>query len=253
QRAGSASTAQTSSTGAGSVRLASYRGKELLSAEHPLELCLPLVVAELLDSRVRRVAGRLLDAEVAVGEGGDLGQVRDGHDLSVLGKTPEQSADGVRRLAADPGVDLVEDERLSPRDGRDGERDSRELPAGGGLRDRRERESRVRADEEDRLVGSGRARLAPLPQLAEKLALAHPDAAQLGGDRIGERRRRRVALRAELERQRLDSRLGFRELAGCHVRWIGPVLECGELGPRLFPPREQLFVRRAAEAALCLG
>ena len=84
-----------------SVRLASYRGKELLSAEHPLELRLPLLVAELLDSRVRRVAGRLLDPEVTVGERGDLRQVRDRHDLSVLGEPPEQSADGVRRLAAD--------------------------------------------------------------------------------------------------------------------------------------------------------
>src|SRR5436190_4797329 len=163
QRPGSASTAQTSSTGAGSVRLASYRGKELLSAEHPLELRLPIVIAELLDSRVRRVSGGLLHAEMTIGEGGDLGKVRDGHDLSVLGKTPEQSTDGVRRLATDPGVDLVEDERVSARDGRDGERDSQELPARGGLRGRRERESRVRADEEDGLVRSGRARLAPLP------------------------------------------------------------------------------------------
>src|SRR3954451_3965364 len=83
QRSGSASTAQTSSTGAGSVRLASYRGKELLSAEHPLELRLPLVAVELLDPRVRRVAGGLLHAEVTVGERGDLGKVGDGHDLSV--------------------------------------------------------------------------------------------------------------------------------------------------------------------------
>src|SRR2546422_923028 len=114
QRAGSASTAQTSSTGAGSVRLASYRGKELLSAEHPLELGLPLVVAELLDSRVRRVAGRLLDPEVAIRERGDLRKVRDGHDLSVFREPPEQRADGVCRVAADPCVDLIEDERVAP-------------------------------------------------------------------------------------------------------------------------------------------
>src|SRR3954451_9096319 len=109
QRAGSASTAQTSSGGAGSVRLASYRGKELLSAEHPLELDLPLIVAELLDSRVRRVAGRLLDPEVAIRERGDLRQVRDGHHLSVFREPPEQRANGVCRLAADPRVDLIED------------------------------------------------------------------------------------------------------------------------------------------------
>src|SRR5262249_25240855 len=84
-RAGSASTAHTSSTGAGRTRLASYCGKELLSAEHPLELGLPLVLPKLLDPRVRGIARRLLDPEVAVGEGCDLGQVRDRHDLSVLG------------------------------------------------------------------------------------------------------------------------------------------------------------------------
>src|SRR5262249_40380810 len=85
-RAESASTSQTASTGAGSTRLASYRGKELLSAEHPLELHLPLVLAELLDPRVGGIARCLLDAEVAVGERGDLRQVRDRHHLSVLGK-----------------------------------------------------------------------------------------------------------------------------------------------------------------------
>src|SRR6266702_865373 len=142
RRSGSASIAHTSSTVAGRTRLATYCGKELLSTEHPLELRLPLVVAELLDPRVRRVARRLLDPEVAVGERGDLRQMRDRHDLSMLGETPEQSSDGMRRLAADPGVDLVEDERVSAGDGRDRERDPRELAAGGRLRDRCEREAR---------------------------------------------------------------------------------------------------------------
>src|SRR5947209_10258089 len=32
-----------------------YRSEELLAAEHPLELCLPLRLVELLDARVRRV------------------------------------------------------------------------------------------------------------------------------------------------------------------------------------------------------
>src|SRR3954454_284365 len=178
QRAGSASTSQTSSTGAGSVRLASYRGKELPSAEHPLELGLPLVVAELLDPRVRPVARRLLDPKVAIRERGDLRKVRDGHDLSVLRESPEQRSDGMRRLAADPRVDLVEHERVAACDGRDGQRDPRELPAGGGLRDLDERQPRIRADEEDGLVASGRARLVPLPKLADELALSHADPAQ---------------------------------------------------------------------------
>ena len=253
QRAGSASTAQTSSTGAGSVRLASYRGKELLSAEHPLELGLPLVVAELLDSRVRRVARRLLDPEVAIGERGDLGKVRDRHDLSMLGEPPEQSADRVRRLAADPGVDLVEDERVAAGHGRDGERDPRELASRGCLRDRRERQSRVRADEEDGLVASGRARLVALAQLADELALAHADAAQLGGDGVGERRRCGVPLGPQLEGERVDTFLGGGELARRDLGGIGAVLERRELRLRLLAPREQLVVRRAAEAALRLG
>src|SRR5256885_15583187 len=42
--------------------------EELLAAEHPLELALPLLVAELGDARVRRVTRNLLDPEMAVGE-----------------------------------------------------------------------------------------------------------------------------------------------------------------------------------------
>src|SRR5690348_7513266 len=94
------------STPGGGRLLAADRGQELLPAEHSLELGLPLLVAELLDPRMRRVAGRLLDEEVAIGERRDLGQVRDRHDLRMLGEAPEQRADRVRRLAADAGVDL---------------------------------------------------------------------------------------------------------------------------------------------------
>src|SRR5438094_132194 len=150
-----------------------------LAVLHRLEVApdlgLPLVVAELLDSRVRRVAGRLLDPEVAIRERGDLRKVRDGHDLSVFREPPEQRANGVCRLAADPRVDLIEDERVAPGHGRDGQRDPRQLPAGGGLRDLGERQPRIRADEEHGLVGSGRARLVPLPERADELALAHAD------------------------------------------------------------------------------
>src|SRR5207247_8699794 len=46
-------------------RLAADRGKELFAAEHPLELGLPLGLVELLDVGMGRVAGSLLDAEVA--------------------------------------------------------------------------------------------------------------------------------------------------------------------------------------------
>src|SRR5579859_101347 len=193
-RSASASTDHTSSTAAGSTRLAANRGKELLSAEHALELGLPLLVAELLDARVRRVAGRLLDPEVAVRERSDLGKMRDRHHLSMLGEPPQQSADGMRGLAADPRVDLVEYQRVPTGDGRDGQRDPRELTARRRLGCRSEREARVRTDERHPVVGAGRARFVALPELADELAVPHADTAKLGGHRVGERGRRRVPL-----------------------------------------------------------
>ena len=113
----------------------------------------------------------------------------------------------LRGLAADPGVDLVEDERLAARDRRDREGDARELAAGRGLGDRPERQARVRADEEHRLVAARRAGLA-LVELAHELALAHADVVQLRGDRIGERGRRGAPLGAQLVGERVRPRLG---------------------------------------------
>src|SRR5581483_10774059 len=185
---GSARNRQTSSTDARRTRSAAYRGKELLSTQHALDLGLAFVLAEPVDTGVRRVARDLLDAEVPVCDGRDLRQVRDGDDLRALGQTPEHASDGIRRLPADAGVDLVEDECLAARDGGDRERDARELPTGRRLGDGGEREAGVGTDEEDGLVGAGGARVA-LPQLAHELALPHADVVQLGRDRIGERRR----------------------------------------------------------------
>ena len=100
--------------------------------------------------------GDLLDAEVAVGEARDLRQVRDRDDLRAAGEPAQRLADGVRGLAADAGVDLVEDHRLAAADGRDRERDPRQLAARGGLGDRPERQAGVRAHEERDLVGARR-------------------------------------------------------------------------------------------------
>src|SRR5437868_10266082 len=107
---GSARKRQTSSMGASRTRSATYRGKELLPAEHALDLGLALVVVEPVDARVRRIAGDLLDAEVTVGDGRDLRQVRDRDDLCAFGEAAQHAADGVRGLTADAGVDLVEHE-----------------------------------------------------------------------------------------------------------------------------------------------
>src|SRR5713101_361253 len=81
---GSARNAQTSSGGARRMRSAAYRGKELLAAEHALELDLPLLRRELLDARMGRVARDLLDPEVPVGECCDLRQVCDRDHLRAL-------------------------------------------------------------------------------------------------------------------------------------------------------------------------
>ena len=62
--------------------------------------------------RQRGLGARVLgDREVAGGERGDLRQVRDAEDLAALGERAQPLADGARGLAADAGVDLVEDER----------------------------------------------------------------------------------------------------------------------------------------------
>src|SRR5919204_2632395 len=51
------------------TRRLTNRREKLAATEHALELGAALVLAERLDTRVRRVAGHLLDAEVAVGGG----------------------------------------------------------------------------------------------------------------------------------------------------------------------------------------
>src|SRR3954454_13507805 len=98
------------------MRSAAYRGKELLPAEHALELGLTLGLVELLDPRVRRIAGHLLDPEVPIGDGRDLRQRRDVAHVPPLGEPLEDAADRVSGLAADTRVDLVEDERLAAGD-----------------------------------------------------------------------------------------------------------------------------------------
>src|SRR5436305_337209 len=64
-------------------RTSSHRRQEFLAAEHPLDLVLPLALREGRDRRPRRVAGDLLDPEVALGARSDLREVRDRHDLGA--------------------------------------------------------------------------------------------------------------------------------------------------------------------------
>src|SRR5207248_7606971 len=105
-------------------------------------------------------------------------KVGDRDDLRPLAEPAERAADGVRRLAADAGVDLVEDHRRPAADSRDRERDARELPARGRLGDRRERQARVGTQEERDAVGAVRPGLG-LGELDAELALAERDVAEL--------------------------------------------------------------------------
>ena len=95
----------------------------------------------------------------------------------------------MRGDTADAGVDLVEHERLSSGDGRECERDPRELASRRRLGGRCEWKAGVRPHEEDGLVGTRCAGIA-VAELDEKLAVAHPERLQLGGDRFGERHSR---------------------------------------------------------------
>ena len=74
------------------------RREKLAAAEHTLDLRTPLVVAELANTRVRRIAGHLLDAEVPLCAARDLRQVRDRDHLRVLGEPHERVGDRMRGL-----------------------------------------------------------------------------------------------------------------------------------------------------------
>ena len=189
---------------------------------------------------------------MVVGHARDLRQVRDRQHLRPLGEPLQRVGDRVRRRAADAGVDLVEHHRQPAGHGRDRERDARELAAGGGLGDRPERHPRVRADQEGDLVRAGRARL-PLAELGPELALAHPDAAELGGDGVRERLGPAGTGGAQLVGQPPHAFLGGRERLRCGGGGIVALRERAELGAGLAGAGEQLLVGRAAEAPLRVG
>ena len=104
-----------------------------------------------------------------------------------VAKSTEDLCDTVRSDAADPGIDLVEDDRLAPGDRGQGKRDPRELAARCGVGDRAERKAGVGTHEEDDLVAAGRPRI-PLAHLDGELAVPHPDIAELGRDGVCEAR-----------------------------------------------------------------
>ena len=178
--------------------------------------------------------------------------MRDRQHLRALGEPLQRGRDGVRRDAADAGVDLVEDERLAARDRRQRKGDPRELAAGCRLGHRPERETRVRTDEEDGLVRAGRAGLA-LAKFDEELALPHPEPLQLARDRVRERTRVCAPDGAELLGERADACFRSRDrLCGRRDRVVArrSVVELALRGGRAI---EELLERRRAEAALEIG
>ena len=101
------------------------------------------------DGRRRRLAlDVLLEPEVGGGQRGDLGQVGDADHLAALAQGAQPLADDAGGVAADPGVDLVEDQgrrRRRPRlEAAEGEHHPRELAAGGRVAQRRRLDPRVR-------------------------------------------------------------------------------------------------------------
>jgi len=150
--------------------------------------------------------------------------------------------------AADARVDLVEDERLAAGDGCEGERDARELAARGRLRDWGKRQTGVRSDQEDGVVGAGRAGVAR-PDLDVELAVSEPEPAQLGGHGFGERSGGRRSRRAELAVDALELALGLGGLGGCGRGGIDSVGEVGQLASGGLGALDQVGERVGSEAA----
>ena len=205
-----------------------------------------------LDPRVRRVAGDLLDAEVAVGDARDLRQVRDGQHLGALREALQCRGDGVCRDASDPGVDLVEDERLPACDCRESQGDPRQLAARSRLGDRGERKAGVRADEERRLVAARRSDLA-LAELDEKLALPQPERAELGANRFREIVRARRAGGMEVVGERGHPRLRVGHGGRGRLDGIGAAGRLSELALGTRGGGEQFVVGRCAESSTQVG
>jgi len=180
--------------------------------------------------------------------------VSDRHHLSASRQPLQRLTDGVRRLAADPRVDLVEDDRLAAADRGDRQRDAGKLAARGRVGNGCERQACVRADLEGDRVRSGQPKAVRLlRQLDAKLALAHADSLELGRDGRRERLGSGLPRLPHGESQLFDPPLRDLDRLGRGRDGIGPVIQRIELGLRLGGPPKQLLVRRAAKTPLRLG
>ncbi len=195
-----------------------------------------------------RVAGDLLDAEVTVREARDLREVGDRDHLGARGQAPERLAHGVRGLAADAGVDLVEHHRLAAADRGDRECDSRELPARGGLGHGPERKPGVRPHREGGLVRAGGAG-SRVADVDPELALAETDAGELGRNGLGEPWSRVAARGPELCVDTVDLGLPGGDGIGSCACGVVPLRERVELDAGLVCLLEELLVADGAVAS----
>src|SRR5918994_2889577 len=145
------------------MRESPLRGQELagvaarrlvlpVGAEHATDLRDQLLAVHPLHDGAGLPALReLLDPEVRRCERGNLGQVRDADHLASLADPPQPLPHGTGRFAADPGVDLVEDQRSGPGVGAEaGERQhhARQLAARRRVPQRGDGKTRVGGDHE---------------------------------------------------------------------------------------------------------
>src|SRR5262249_5265964 len=151
------------------VRMRPRARRDLQASRHSGNFFAALGLIEALDRRLdAAVALGLLDAEVAVGERGDLRQVRHADDLPAVGDAADLLPDHLGGGAADAGVDLVEDvgrHRIRLPEGElEREDDARELAARRHLGERTQLLAPVGAEEELDAIPAARAELAPLPR-----------------------------------------------------------------------------------------
>ena len=163
----------------GGLRAAPARGGSAASSPSPPPSIRTISATSSSPSTRSTVARRLapidalLDPEVGCGHRGHLGQVGDAEHLPLLAERAQPLADRPRGVAADAGVDLVEDvgRRAARRPlARQREHHPRELAAGGRVAERRDRHPRVGRDAE------GRPAPGPAPRSPPGAARARPRA-----------------------------------------------------------------------------
>ncbi len=100
--------------------------------------CTRCVLIKRINAAAERCpAPALGDQQMPIGERRDLGQMGDADDLAMTTESRQPATDLKGRLAADPGVDLVEDHAGGTEPGRQhdfkGQHDPRQLAAGRAL------------------------------------------------------------------------------------------------------------------------